>query len=131
MKKIVAVLLIAVMALSLAACAKENASADPIVGTWRINTDATLAELEQSYRAAFQAAVEKGYDLTLTLNADGTGMMTVTARGQTNTGSITYTAEDGKLVLKLSGRTDKRTYRIEGDRMYLYQNSEAMVLDRQ
>lgn len=130
MKKIIAVLLVAVMALSLAACAKENASADSIVGTWKVNTDATYAELNQTRRAAFQAAVEQGYDLTMTLNADGTGTMTVTVRGQTNTGNITYTVGDGKLMLKFPAQTDTREYKIEGDRLYLYQNGEPLILDR-
>ena len=59
MNKAIAVLLITVMALSFAACAKKgDATVEKVVGTWRVNAQATLNG--QAATEAFTYTLENG-----------------------------------------------------------------------
>ena len=161
MKKIAVLLLAALAALSLSACAKTNegsaapAVTDPpamsaapestpgetvpeqeidyaeaIVGTWQLNREVTLARLSNSAKEGFLNALNEGYDLSLVLNADGTGCMTVHRNGSVYVDELTYKIENGMLFMQYETELSAYQFELNNDRLYLWTRGNPFVLDR-
>ena len=131
MKKWIAILLVAVMALSLTACKKKDKNDNALIGLWELDPDATLAGLSESDRAEFEDELRNGYNVSIAFNKDGTGTVIIFfGDGQTDGSEMTYTAKDGKLIMTNSNNdTLEYPYSIEGGKLHLALDSQhTMVL---
>lgn len=157
MKRMIAVLLIAVMTLSFAACVKnaekpagtvgtpaaaetspapetqqpEPDPAQAILGTWVYNEEATVLGLTADHRDGYFRNMPDDYQNTITLNAEGTGTMTTVSRGETYHDAFTYKLQNN-LVLAMQFDNSRVAYvfTLAGDRLSLNQHSAALLYDR-
>lgn len=127
MKKTIAILLVVVMALSLAACSKsKDAKKDgkknenTIVGTWELDLDATFADQDQDTLDFLKSS---GYSMSFTFNADGTGTAKMTGDDDT---SFEYKIENNQIVIEDEGVD----YTLNGDKLTLDMNGEKMIFNR-
>ncbi|MBQ1820330.1 MAG: lipocalin family protein [Clostridia bacterium] len=151
MKKTIAILLVALMALTLfAACgsktdndnsdkndAGEPAKSDPtpvpdpnaeLYGTW------TLAGGEgEDAEQAVAMMMAFGMTMTFTFNEDGTGSEDASFRDETQSVPFTYTAENGKLTMVPQvedQETSESDYRIEDGKLYLTVDDQALIFTK-
>ncbi len=141
MKKTIAILLVALMALSLfAACSKKDAekkeSADTIVGTWELDFEAAMAQRSEEERALMETfgVTADSYNASYTFNADGTGHASTSMLGRTQSADFTYKTEGDKLRITYTydGETafSGLTYKVEGNKLTLSDAGESMVFNR-
>lgn len=132
MKKLVAILLVAVMALSFAACGKKN----PIVGTWAMDFSEELAKLDEDTKAFMEEAGINfaDYVFEFKFNADGTGHATIKMGEENESADFTYTAKDGKLTMTATVEGETQTqdfdYKLDGDVLTMTKDGESQVLKR-
>ncbi len=120
MKKWIAIVLVAMMALALVACGGKGAKGEGIVGTWK------LADGEGEAQQAVQMILAMGGTMTFTFNEDGTGVMGVNLGGKDESENFTYTLEEGKILIDGS----PTEYRLDDGRLYLNINGTVMIFDR-
>lgn len=110
-KRILALALIAMMALSLAACSKTDA--EKLIGKWDIDTKSLyiMAGVPEDQVEEFKSMVGD-MSGSMEFTKDGKIIMIMTAMGQTNKEENTYTVEGNKIVIngdpaefKISGKT--------------------------
>ncbi len=151
MKKTIAVILAAIMALTAIACAgkeqsmpkdepaataapesgstpepvpapeSEPVSDEPIVGDW----DLCAGSGEESQQSV-DLLLAMGMTMSFTFRADGSGSSSIGYAGETETKEFVYTLENGQIVIDGSG-TD---YSIEDDLLTLDVDGSALVFKR-
>lgn len=110
MKKVVAFMLVIVLALSLLACAKPS---EAILGTWKHQSTILGVVTETTY----------------VFNEDGTG-------SKTNVLEIkfTYAITEEKLIITTSAlgieNTEEYTYEFDGDKLVLTGEKDTLVLEK-
>lgn len=160
MKKTIAILLIAVMALSFAACAKnaekpaetvetpaaseapqetqapetpqpELDPAQAILGEWAFNYEATLLGLDYNIMQRWSERKADDFQQIILLNEDGTGMLTTVSNGETYTEAFTYKLQNNRvLAIQFESERISHVFALEGDRLSLYSGGYALVFDR-
>jgi len=118
MKKWIAILLAALMALTLVACGSKG---EGIVGTWELSG----SEDEESEQQV-KMMLAMGMSMSVTFNADGTGSMKVAFNGEDESHDFAYTLEDGKLTMD----GEEQTFKLDGDNLILDMNGVNMLFKR-
>ena len=123
MKKFTAVLLVALMALSLIACGGKGGNS--IVGTWELDSG-----IGEEGEQTVQLMKAFGMTMSITFNADGTGTMDSTFGEEAESDPFNYTYEDG--VLKIDGEEagEGVSIRIEDGKLILEQDGVGMVFKK-
>ncbi|MBR0507283.1 MAG: lipocalin family protein [Clostridia bacterium] len=122
MKKWIAILLVAMMALALVACgSKGGAKGNTIVGTW-VLTGGEGDEADQTV----QLMLAYGMTMTFTFNEDGTGSETMSYGEEGDTQNFTYTLENGQIVIEGSGAD----YKLDGDKLTIQIEGMGLVFTR-
>ena len=123
MKKFAAILLVALMVLSLVACG--NKGGNSIVGTWEL--DSGVGEEAEQAVALMKAF---GMTMSITFNADGTGSMDSSYGDETNSEPFEYTYEDG--VLKIDGEEagEGVSIKVEGNKLILESDGMQMIFKK-
>ena len=121
MKKWIAIVLVAMMALALVACGGKGAKGEGIVGTWK------LADGEGEAQQAVQMILAMGGTMTFTFNEDGTGHMKMDVMGQQQDQDFNYTIENNQIVIDGAGAD----YKLDGDKLTIQVEGMAMIFDRQ
>ena len=116
MKKWIAVMLVALMALSLIACGGKS---DGVVGTWKLDSG-TNDEADQYV----QLVKAFGMEMEITFKEDGTGSVETSMAGETQSSPFNYTYENGNL--KIEGADDTGKMYLDGNKLIL--ESEGMGL---
>lgn len=70
-----------------------------------------------------------GYSFSLTLNADGTGILAESEKGSSHTTEIEWEASENMIRIYADGGDDYWYYRIKGGSLYLYPTREDYDLD--
>lgn len=140
MKKTIAILLVALMALTMfAACKKDkkNADGDTIVGTWELDFNAAMSLLSEQERAMMEqfGITADNYKGSYTFKEDGTGHAEMTMMGESMSGDFTYKTEGDKLTITatMDGQTSttEGTYTIEGNKLTMTSSTgETLVFNR-
>ena len=140
MKKTIAILLIAIMALSVVACGsksgKGNEDVDPIVGTWTLDFETMMSELSEEERALMESlgVTADQFTMEYTFNEDGTGKVTGNMMGETMEEEFTYTAKDGRLEITATVDGETKTtganYEIKDDTLTITEEGESMTFKR-
>lgn len=121
MKKTVAILLIALLAMSALACSKN-----PLVGTWAVDIDEELAGISEEERAEMESLgfSKDKWKWELTFKADGTGCHEEMIDCLSTVTDFTYTVKDGKLTIRgpFDGEIQESTskYEIKGNVLTIY-----------
>ena len=123
MKKFTAVLLVALMALSLIACGSKGGNS--IVGTWELE-DGIDEESKQT--VALMKAF--GMTMTITFNADGTGSMESKMGDESESTPFNYTYENGVLKIEDSEAEEGQSIRIEGGKLYLEMEGIGIIFKK-
>ena len=125
MKKWIAVLLAALLALSLIVCGKGNS----IVGTWEL--DSGVGEEAQQAVALMKAF---GMSMSITFKADGTGSLDYAYGGEVQTTSFSYTYEDGALKLTSEDGEEADTsgmnFKVEDGKLIMEQEGMGLVFKK-
>ena len=120
MKKWIAVMLVALMALSLIACGGKS---DGVVGTWEL--DSGIGEEGEQMVQLLKAF---GMSMSITFKADGTGTIDTEGMGQKDSQPFNYTYENG--VLTIDGTEGGNNLKIEGNKLILEQDGVGMVFKK-
>ena len=127
MKKIIAILMAVVMMFTVAGC---GGSADPLVGTWVLDTSAMtegMTEEEAALVMAFMGSME----MTFTFNADGTLKAYANIMGEEESKTGTYKAEGGNIVITGEDGTETTTpYTLEGNKLVIEDNGQSLTFTR-
>jgi len=121
MKKWIAILLAALMALTLVACGSKGSKGEGIVGTWEL-TGGEGEEAEQQVKMM----LAMGMTMTFTFNADGTGSMKMVFGGEDQSQDFEYTLENGEIVIQGEGEP----YTLDGDTLTIDMEGTKMVFTR-
>lgn len=100
MKRVVSLILIAVLGLSLCACGSDNASGDPVIGEWR-----SLTDFYYFFQEDYTGYTSEGDEFTWSYEGDLKGYTIVMRSGETFSSPI-YT-ENGLRFLSFN---NLRTY---------------------
>ena len=127
MKKIIAILMAVVMMFTVAGC---GGSADPLVGTWVLDTSAMtegMTEEEAALVMAFMGSME----MTFTFNADGTLKAYANIMGEEESKTGTYKAEGGNIVITGEDGTETTSpYTLEGNKLVIEDNGQSLTFTR-
>ena len=127
MKKIIAILMAVVMMFTVAGC---GGSADPLVGTWVLDTSAMtegMTEEEAALVMAFMGSME----ITYTFNADGTLKADVSMMGEEESSTGTYKAEGGNIVITGEDGTETTIpYTLEGNKLVMETEGQSLTFTR-
>lgn len=126
MKKWIAVMLVALMALSLIACGSkgsESGAGDGIVGTWELDHG-----IGDEGKQAVDMIKAFGITMSITFKADGTGSIDSEGMGQSDSQSFNYTYENGKLTIE--GADGSNNIKISGNELTLEQDGVGMVFKK-
>lgn len=105
--------------------------AEALIGSWKLDTEATIDGLSDDERPEFVAAVDHGLDMAFYFGADRAGSMTVKNGSQTTVTDFKYKVESGLIVMEPeSGERDIRTFEIADGRLYLWKSGSALVFVR-
>ena len=122
MKKFTAVLLVALMALSLIACGGKGGNS--IVGTWELDSG-----IGEEGEQTVQLMKALGMTMSITFNADGTGTMDSTFGEESQSEPFNYTYENGVLKIE-EGDSEGVNIRVEDGKLILEEDGVGMVLKR-
>lgn len=126
MKKWIAVLLVALMALSLIACGSKGGKDDnSIVGTWELE-DGIDEESKQT--VALMKAF--GMTMTITFNADGTGTMDAAMGEENESTPFNYTYENGVLKIEDAETEEGQNIRLEDGKLYLEMDGMGIIFKK-
>ena len=127
MKKFVAVLLVALMALSLIACGSSKSGKDDnsIIGTWEL--DDGIDEESKQMVALMKAF---GMTMSITFNADGTGTMDSAMGDEKESTPFNYTYENGVLKIEDAETEEGQTIRVEDGKLYLEMDGMGIVFKK-
>ncbi len=123
MKKFTAILLVALMALSLVACGGKSGNA--IVGTWELEDG-----IDEESKQAVAMMKAFGMTMSITFNADGTGVMESKMGDETESTPFNYTYENGVLKIEDSENEEGQSIRIEGGKLYLELDGMGIVFKK-
>ncbi|MBQ4639329.1 MAG: hypothetical protein IJB69_02300 [Clostridia bacterium] len=124
MNKIVAVLMLVVMAFALTACGAKQQS---VVGKWEMDMNAVMEMMGVSEEEmALVQALASDMSATMEFTKDGKCILEMTAMGQSQTQEQEYVIEDGKIVLEGS----PADYKVEGDKLSITADGITMVLTK-
>lgn len=130
MKKVIAILLLAVLTLTLFAACKKDIVTE-LAGTWTV-AGAEGEAGEQSYEAMqrFDASI------TFTFREDHTGTITLKAHDDVRETPITYTVESGKITVVThadsgDGAPQSMDYRLENGRLFLTSDGATLIFTKQ
>lgn len=120
MKKWIAVMLVALMALSMIACGGKDTG---VVGTWEL--DSGDGDEAKSYVAMMKLF---GMDMSLTFNEDGTGSIDSKLGDETDSTPFTYTYADG--VLTIDGAGDEGTIKVDGKKLTIEMDGYGLIFKK-
>ena len=142
MKKLIAILLVALMTLTVAACKHtkriEEAAATPVpvteaptpepktvVGTWI--ADDVVGDSEDATQMKISVTVG---EVSMTFNSDGTYLLEINALGKkVNSLNGTYSIDGDKITM--DGNTaNVKTFSVSGDTLKLYDSEITMILKK-
>lgn len=124
MKKFIAILMVALMALLLVACGSGKPASDPaagIVGTWELDD----AESEES-KQVVELMKAFGMSMTFEFKADGTGTLTTVMGEEPEVNEFSYEIKDDQIVIDGSGAT----FKIEGDNLHIDVEGEMLIFKK-
>lgn len=127
-KRILAILVLVVMALSLTACSSGSGS---IVGVWKMDIDAILA-MEGITKEAYpdeydmMKSMMAGAEMTLEFTNDGRCIMKASVMGETTEEQSTYTLEGNTIYLD----GEPGEYKISGNKLTLTEGGISLTLTR-
>lgn len=123
MKKFTAMILVALLALSLIACG--GTSGKSIVGTWELDSGVGEdAEQAVSLMKAF------GMTMSITFNADGTGTVDSAFGEEKSSEPFTYTYEDGVLKVNDQEAGDGLNIKVEGNKLIFETDDMQMIFKK-
>jgi len=117
-KKVMMIVLTMIITLFIfAACGGGNS---PLVGRW----DAIEIDGME---------MPEGVGMEIYFSSDGTGIITEDIFGDTYEEHITWSSDDGIVTITDDWGTDSGRYRVNGRRLYLYDDTDSvfMILERQ
>ncbi len=123
MKKLIAILMVAVLALSLVACGSKE-PADPaaaIVGTWELDD----AESEEA-KTAVQMMKMFGMTMTFEFKADGSGKLTTQMGEEPEVNDFTYEIKDNQIVIDGS----PAEFKIEGKKLHITVDGDQLIFKK-
>lgn len=123
MKKFTAILLVALMALSLIACGGGKGG-NSIVGTWELDSG-----IGEEGEQTVQMMKAFGMTMSITFNADGTGTMDSTFGEESQSEPFNYTYENGVLKIE-EGDSEGVNIRVEDGKLILEEDGVGMVFKR-
>lgn len=122
MKKWIAVMLVALMALSLIACGGKS---DGVVGTWKLS-DGT----DEQSKQAVELMKAFGMEMKITFKEDGTGSMETSMGGETQAVAFTYTYENGTLTMTETESGSSIDARIDGNKLIMEQDGAGLIFKK-
>lgn len=125
MKKFLSVALVVVMLFSFAGCGNN----DPLVGTWKIDVNATTAGMSDEQKALVEATIS-GMNMSLTFGADGSASTSITLNGETQNQSGKYRTEGGNLYLIDSNGEQAIAYSLENGVLKINLNGQSLTLKK-
>lgn len=122
-KRVLALMLIALMALSFAACGKSPA--DKLIGKWNFDMKSLykMAGVEEDQIAMFESIVGE-MSGSMEFLKDGKVILTMTAMGETDVDESTYTVEGSKIIID----GDPAEFKIEKNTLTITDEEVTMVL---
>lgn len=97
------------------------AEGDGIVGTWTL-----YGGEDDETQQYVELMLGLGMDMVFVFNEDGTGSLSMTFNGESESNDFTYTLEDGEIVIDGSGAP----YRIEDGLLHITANDTALVFQK-
>lgn len=124
-KRVLSLMLILLMALSLAACGKSPA--DKLIGKWNIDMKSLyqMAGVEEDQIEMFESLVGE-MSGSMEFFKDGKVTLTMTAMGETEVDESTYTIEDNKIIID----NDPAEFKIEKDTLTISSEEMTMTLKK-
>ncbi len=106
-----------VLALGFVVTGCEDNDDDPLVGTWDVAT-------------IDGRALPDGVSMTVVLNKNGTGVRTMTNRGESVTFNFSWSKGAGVLVVVEGGDTVNIPYTLAGNMLTIVAEGDTIVLNR-
>lgn len=125
LKKILAALLLIVLALSLSACKDKDANS--VIGTWSVNEDGIL-QMTGLTKEEYDQFAQGGMAQTVTMEFSEEGIVAITmsVAGQYVRDYLSYEVKDGKLIID----GDPADYTIKKNVMTVTQDDIKMTLTK-
>ncbi len=101
--------------------------AEEIVGVWQLDHHLTIAQLDIQYMKKYKELVDKGFNIRLTFNADGTAVWVESYEGTDEEFDITYRIEDNILFLQFPRGLSAYMFELEEGRLYLWTHGYSDV----
>ena len=132
MKKLLSVLLVAVMVFALAACSKsggsdDGGSSDPAVGTWKL-TSAEASGITLSMEDFAQLSGLDKYEMTIDIRADGTFTASVDMGTGAQTGEGTWTVSGNQYTLTSNG--SPQVFTLENGKLVAEASGAKMYFEK-
>ena len=131
MKKVFAVLLTAVLLISLAACGASKPE-DKLIGSWKL-TDARADKDGDSIGIgqAITMITGMGGAVNIEFKKDGTGKLSMSLMSQSQDADFKWKMDNGKLVMIMDGETDNSLeYTVEGTKLTLGKEGMQLIFEK-
>ncbi|MBE5791204.1 MAG: hypothetical protein E7322_03495 [Clostridiales bacterium] len=124
-KRIIALLLLALMALSFSAC--KNQKEQSIIGQWSVNEEGVL-QMTGLSKEEYEQYKQKGLTQTVIMDFNNEGIVAITmsVAGQYVKDFLPYEVKDGKVIID----SDPIDYTIKGNEMIMTQDDLKLTLTR-
>lgn len=124
-KRIIALLLLALMALSFSAC--KNQKEQSIIGQWSVNEEGVL-QMTGLSKEEYEQFNQMGLTQTVIMDFNNEGIVAITmsVAGQYVKDFLPYEVKDGKVIID----SDPIDYTIKGNEMIMTQDDLKLTLTR-